>query len=42
MNIRNWSTNIDVMIGMVALCGTRISYTCLLVHLIGGELAVGG
>jgi hypothetical protein len=29
------------MVATAALCGTRIRYTCLLVHLVGGDLASG-
>jgi hypothetical protein len=34
-------TGVVVMVAMVALCGTRISNTCLLVHIVGGNLAGG-
>jgi hypothetical protein len=27
------------MVAMAALCGTRIRYTCILAHLVGGVLA---
>jgi hypothetical protein len=29
------------MVAMSVLCGTRISYTCFLIHLVGGDLAGG-
>jgi hypothetical protein len=38
---RVWSTDIVVMVAMVTLCGTRIRYTRLLVHIVRGDLADG-
>ena len=39
--IRDWSTSSDGMVAMVALRGTRIRYSRLLVHLVDGDFAGG-
>jgi hypothetical protein len=35
------SIDIVVTVAMPVLCGTIIRYTCLLIHLVGGDLAGG-
>ena len=39
--VRVWSTGNVAMVAMVAPRGSRIRYTRLLVHLVGGDLAGG-
>jgi hypothetical protein len=39
--VRVWSTDVMIMVAMAALCRTRVRYTRLLLHLIGGDLAGG-
>jgi hypothetical protein len=37
----DWSPDSGVMVSMTMLCGTRIRYTHLLIHLVDDDLASG-
>jgi hypothetical protein len=39
LKVRDCLTGCNIMVATAALCGTKIIHTCILVYLVGGDLA---